>query len=198
MQKWVFFDLGSTLLNETGRVHERINETAKLLKIDESLFRNQLEQAATTNPYVIHMELPDGAEWVAWAKRLDPLYSDAIPVLESLSKKYQLGIIANHGKDTAKQLKIDKYFTVYAVSESAGYKKPDLHIFQMALMQAFCEPENAVMIGDRLDNDIYPAKKLGMKTIWIKQGFGGMANPQSEEYQADYEINSLTELLRIL
>lgn len=37
---------------------------------------------------------------------------------------------------------------------------------------AKCKPENAVMIGDRIDNDIVPAKQLGMKTIWIKQGFG--------------------------
>ena len=27
------------------------------------------------------------------------------------------------------------------------------------------------MIGDRIDNDIEPANKLGMKTIWVKQGF---------------------------
>jgi FMN phosphatase YigB (HAD superfamily) len=27
------------------------------------------------------------------------------------------------------------------------------------------------MIGDRIDNDIIPAKKLGFHTIWIKQGF---------------------------
>ena len=37
---------------------------------------------------------------------------------------------------------------------------------------AGCQAENAVMIGDRLDNDIAPAKKLGMKTVWIRQGDG--------------------------
>ncbi|MBQ2455535.1 MAG: HAD hydrolase-like protein [Eubacterium sp.] len=24
------------------------------------------------------------------------------------------------------------------------------------------------MVGDRLDNDIVPAKKLGMKTVWVR------------------------------
>jgi FMN phosphatase YigB (HAD superfamily) len=38
------------------------------------------------------------------------------------------------------------------------------------------------MVGDRLDNDIFPAKNIGMKTIWIKQGFGGMQNPKTDEY----------------
>lgn len=27
------------------------------------------------------------------------------------------------------------------------------------------------MVGDRLDNNIFSAKAIGMKTIWIKQGF---------------------------
>ena len=27
------------------------------------------------------------------------------------------------------------------------------------------------MVGDRLDNDIAPAKKLGMKTVWVRQGY---------------------------
>jgi len=198
MQRWLFFDLGSTLLDETGRVDERIHETARALQTDPVVFRRQLEQIAKTNPYAIHMELPNGASWSPWPKRLDPLYPDAVPVLEVLNKKYPLGVIANHGKDTAKQLGLDTYFTVYTASEAAGCKKPDPRIFQMALTQANCDPKNAIMIGDRLDNDIYPAKKLGMQTIWIKQGFGGMTTPPSEEYTADFEVASLPELLRIL
>ena len=30
------------------------------------------------------------------------------------------------------------------------------------------------MIGDRIDNDIAPAKSLGMNTVWIRQGYGGL------------------------
>lgn len=42
----------------------------------------------------------------------------------------------------------------------------------IALSRANCKAENAVMIGDRIDNDIVPANIMGFKTIWIKQGFG--------------------------
>jgi HAD superfamily hydrolase (TIGR01509 family) len=196
--EWLFFDLGSTLLDETNRVNERIEATAKLLQIDTVMFRHQLNQEAKTNPYVIHMELPDGVLWVPWAKRLDPLYPDAIPVLNELSKKYRLGVIANHGKDTAELLGIDHFFKVYAASRSVGYSKPNLRIFEMALEQANCVSENALMIGDRLDNDIYPAKKLGMKTMWIRQGFGGVPEPMSIEYEPDYKVHSLRNILEIL
>ena len=47
-------------------------------------------------------------------------------------------------------------------------------VFHCALAKAQCLPVNAVMIGDRLDNDIVPAKKVGMKTVWIKQCLGGL------------------------
>lgn len=74
----------------------------------------------------------------------------------------------------------------------------DRRIFEIAFEMAGCSADEAVMIGDRLDNDIYPAKRLGMKTIWIKQGFAIYQKPINSEYEADYVVNDLSELLTIL
>lgn len=54
------------------------------------------------------------------------------------------------------------------------------------------------MIGDRLDTDIGPAKEIGMLTVWIKQGFGGMGNPTLLENTPDYIINKLNDLIPLL
>ena len=54
------------------------------------------------------------------------------------------------------------------------------------------------MIGDRIDNDIIPAKRMGMNTIWIKQGFGQYWNIKEEIEKADFVINNLTELCNLL
>ena len=51
------------------------------------------------------------------------------------------------------------------------------------------------MVGDRIDNDMIPAKKIGMKTVWIKQGFGGLSEQMTEAQQPDYSVDSLKELL---
>lgn len=75
--------------------------------------------------------------------------------------------------------------------------KPDIRIFEYALDKANCIPQDACMIGDRLDNDILPAKSLGMKTVWIKQGFGALQKPFSKSEEPDYTISSLSELLKI-
>ena len=49
------------------------------------------------------------------------------------------------------------------------------------------------MVGDRIDNDIVPANKLGMYTVWIKQGFGKYYNPNSAEEEPDLTIITLNE-----
>ena len=54
------------------------------------------------------------------------------------------------------------------------------------------------MIGDRIDNDIIPAKQLGMKTIWIKQGFGSLWTVMGESEKADIEVNNLSDILNYL
>ena len=83
-------------------------------------------------------------------------------------------------------------------SAEEGVEKPDLRIFRAALERANCRPENAVMIGDRIDNDIVPAKKAGMMTIWIRQGFGGMAENLTAEETPDYCVRNLQELVELL
>ena len=54
------------------------------------------------------------------------------------------------------------------------------------------------MIGDRIDNDIIPAKLLGMHTIWIKQGFGQYWNITQEVEKADCVVHSLMDICNVL
>ena len=93
---------------------------------------------------------------------------------------------------------IGEYICLTVSSAEAGIAKPDPTIFRLALEQANCAAENAVMIGDRLDNDIIPAKQLGMHTIWVKQGFGGMADIKNTENIADHTVESIGEILSYL
>lgn len=72
--------------------------------------------------------------------------------------------------------------------------KPDKRLFEIALEKAKCSAQEAVMIGDRLDNDIAPAKALGMRTLWIQQGFGALQHPLSPADTPDYTIGSLRDL----
>ena len=54
------------------------------------------------------------------------------------------------------------------------------------------------MIGDRLDNDIRPAKELGMWTIRMRQGITKYLSPSCDAEVPAYTVNSLPELLELL
>ena len=91
-----------------------------------------------------------------------------------------------------------QFFDVIVASAEIGYVKPDKKIFQKALELAGCTAEESIMVGDRLDNDIIPAKELGMNTIWIKNGLTKYQAKKLGKNFADYQIYYLKELLLIL
>ena len=82
-------------------------------------------------------------------------------------------------------------------STEVGLEKPDPAIFQLALSQSGCEPAQAVMIGDRLDNDIRPARLLGWKTIRIAQGFARFQLPRDGLDEADLTVANLKGLIPV-
>ena len=75
-----------------------------------------------------------------------------------------------------------------------GKSKPDAAIFHLALEQAECAPGDAVMIGDRLDNDIRPANELGFRTVRILQGPGRLQQPREDGETPDATVADLDEL----
>ena len=130
---------------------------------------------------------------------MEKLYESSRDVLTQLHGRYKLGIIANQSLGTQERIDnwgIGQFFDVVMASAEAGAAKPDLKIFTMALEKAKCEPEEAVMIGDRLDNDIVPAKKLGMKTVWVRQGFARYQCIDDESKRPDYIVDSIEDLIK--
>ena len=136
-----------------------------------------------------------------WESQYERLYTDTKDCLKKLSRIYKIGVIANQSLGTSERLEnlgVRKYLDLIIASAEEGVSKPDRRIFEIALERSRCRPENAVMIGDRIDNDIVPAKQLGMKTIWVKQGFGSLWNITDESEKADIEINNLSDILKYL
>ncbi len=48
--------------------------------------------------------------------------------------------------------------------------KPKTYMFNLALQRAGCSPEEAIMIGDRLETDIAGAQNIGMRTGLVLSG----------------------------
>lgn len=199
--KWLFFDLGSTLIDETECYKSRIDYIVQNNNIDRAEFVSKVYECAKTSAVAISSAAKCyGFAVPPWNNDLEKLYPSSENILQMLSKKYKLGVIANQTFGTIERLEkwgIGKYFDTVIASAEAGVSKPDLKIFKMAFEAAGCNPHEAVMIGDRLDNDIAPAKKLGMKTVWVRQGFAVHQNISDELQKPDYIIESIENILDI-
>ena len=203
--KYIFFDVGYTLVDESKVWQKRCKEQARtdearaLGLSAEDIYNEIIKASLSHKPqYRTVVKKFNFKEVAPYRHELEELYPEAIEVLEKLSKSYKLGIIANQSDGLVKRLEewgILQYFSLIISSWDCQVMKPDKKIFEIALEKAGCEPCEAAIVGDRLDNDIYPAKQIGMKTVWIKQGFGGMQPIETDAYKPDLELNSLSEIL---
>jgi HAD superfamily hydrolase (TIGR01549 family) len=136
-----------------------------------------------------------------WRYRTEDLYPDVRATLEELAGRYRLGILANQPSAVRAALErdgIDHYFDVWGVSEDLGLSKPDPRLFRHALDAAGSEPARTIMVGDRLDYDIRPAKGTGMRTVWLLRGEAPDEPTAEQLREPDLAIRSLAELPAVL
>ena len=200
--EWVFFDVGSTIVDEHIAYEHRMKKIADLANTTyRSVYETAMEFYKQNKKGDLETAKLLGVDLTKWHTEDEILYGDASKCLERLSSRYKIGIIANQSLGTSERLEnlgVRKYLDLIIASAEEGVSKPDRRIFEIALERSSCKPENAVMIGDRIDNDIVPAKQLGMKTIWVKQGFGSLWNIMDESEKADIEVNNLSDILNFL
>jgi FMN phosphatase YigB (HAD superfamily) len=77
-------------------------------------------------------------------------------------------------------------------SHSAGWQKPHEAIFRRALELAGVRPAQAVMVGDRMVQDVWGAKRLGLRAIWRRPVAG--APQEAVDVEPDAVIDELSEL----
>ena len=200
--KWIFFDIGSTLVDESVAYQNRIERTIAGTNVTYDDFYNKMVEISKYNQSGYNKALEAyGLKMAPWNSDDEFVYPETENCLSELSKHYKIGIIANQNlgsEERLEKLGLLKHIDLVIASAEEGVAKPDLRIFQIALDRANCKPEEAVMVGDRIDNDIIPANKIGMTTVWIKHGFGGYAELKEIEEHPDYTINNLNDLLNLL
>ncbi len=137
-----------------------------------------------------------GNDYVSISPLKTALFPYTIEVLNYLNDKYNLHIITNGFEEVQhvkiKNCGIEKYFDQIITSERAGYKKPDIRIFEYSLETVNGNANNSLMIGDSLEADIVGARNAGIHQVYF--------NPTKETHseKTTFEISSLKELLNFL
>jgi len=173
----LFSTLGSVI--ERGEHHHRVFE---MLRPDMDLRREQERRKREGRS--------DGL-------RLEELYGDAIPCLRQLKASgYRIGIAGNHPREFAETLKGSGVPLDYVgSSEEWGVEKPAAEFFVRLVELAGCAARDVVYVGDRVDNDVIPAKAAGLTSVFLRRGpWGIIQGRRPEAAQADVTIDSLGEL----
>jgi putative hydrolase of the HAD superfamily len=109
----------------------------------------------------------------------------------------KLGIVANQPEAARERLAragIGDLFDYHGLSALTGLRKPELRSFIAAAEALGVPPPACIMVGDRIDNDIVPAKALGMAAIQLRGGRHRRQRPRSEAEEAAAVVTDVPEL----
>lgn len=101
------------------------------------------------------------------------LYHYTIPMLKQLRKqRYKTGLISNSSVFAVEQIRnktdLLNYIDYPLFSFDVGVIKPNLKFFKKMLKISGCKPEETIMVGDKLNDDVVPPRSIGMNAIHFK------------------------------
>lgn len=201
--RWVVFDVGETLVDET-----RVWSTwADVVAVPRLTFMATL--GAVIERGGAHTEVFDAVGSSHWRDhrdeleaayggfRADDLYPDVRPAMAALlAKGYRLAIFGNQPASRTAELRaLDLPADVIAMSAEMGVAKPLPAFFSRILdMLGDPDPNGVAMAGDRVDNDVIPAMAAGLRAIWIRRGPWGRIQSLPEGTRPALVVGSLDEL----
>ncbi|MEU7744514.1 HAD family hydrolase [Nonomuraea sp. NPDC049158] len=213
MIKAVVFDVGETLIDETriwSRWADRLGVSSFVLMGAlggmAALDRSHSEAFQLVRP---GFDLE--AEMAAWERDephglrnhfdADDLYPDVREAFKALREAgYQVIVAGNqparaYDALVAMDLPVDSVHT----SEGWGVSKPAPEFFAKVAAIAGREPAEILYVGDRLDNDVLPASRAGMRTALLRRGPWGYLHAERPQARAaDMIVDDLPALLPAL
>ena len=202
----IFFDIGETLIDETrqwgawadwlgisrltffaalGSVIERGEHHRRVF----DLFRDEFDvERARQELALTHGPL---------SPRADDFYPDAVPCLRELrSRGYFVGLAGNQpaaAEDALKSINLPIDFV--ASSERMGVEKPAEEFFVRLGHIAGMPLGEIAYVGDRLDNDVMPALRIGIRAVFMRRGpWAFIQGRRPEAKQVHLRLDTLADL----
>jgi putative hydrolase of the HAD superfamily len=159
--------------------------------------RHIIEQMGGSGPTVDPCAREIYAEWAA-CQHFE-LYDDVAPVLGELTARgVRIGLISNSHRCLASfqsHFELQGLISAAVSSSDHGFMKPHPSIFSAALQLVDADPQDAMMVGDSLSQDVEGALGAGMRGVLLQRA--GTTPPRAVELDVPV-IRSLHELLGLL
>ena len=154
-------------------VQNNLFEDFETNDISPAYFRNKIRELLDKN--VSDSEIDN-----TWNTIISDIPEERIKLLESIKNNYRIFLLSNSNiihyelylKDFQKKYgynSFDDIFEKAYFSFHIGMRKPNLDIYEYVFKNHNLKPEETLFIDDSIQN-IYPAKQLGIKTYFLKEG----------------------------
>jgi putative hydrolase of the HAD superfamily len=211
-------DAGGVILDESEHERVRIKIAVRLLggvvpHYTEAMLRDDIDRAIEVfcprilayafwkrvRPDLALFERLYGAFLAEWSERrpglvLMPGFKKEVG---EISRRLRVGIAGQYGRDLLDLLAredILDHFTYRFTQDDFGITKPDPRYLEQIARACGVKPEECIMVGDRIDNDIIPAKQVGMKTVLVRWGLHRKQAPRIPGEVPDEVLTGITGL----
>jgi FMN phosphatase YigB (HAD superfamily) len=208
--KAIFFDVGYTLIDET----RKWSEWADWLRVPRERFHATLHDVIARGEHhtrVFEILVPGFDLVKERAKRsatgnpdifdASDLYPDALPCLRELRRRgYLIGLAGNQPEAAEAALRaMGMPADIIASSARWGVEKPSPAFFRKVVEAASCPAGQIAYVGDRVDNDVLPARAAGMFAIFLNRGpWGRIHSTWPEAARAHLALDALAGLPQAL
>jgi HAD superfamily hydrolase (TIGR01549 family) len=202
-KRWVCLDVGETLIDET-RIWGIWADVLAVPRL--TLFAALGAAVAGRWEHGDVLERFGGPGWRARVPEVEArfggfqaedLYPDAIGTVNALREAgYGTAVFANQPAVRTDQLRaLGVEPDIMAMSDELGFSKPDPAFFQRMLeLMGRPDPRDVAYVGDRVDNDVRPARAAGMRAVWIRRGPWGVLH-EDRDGDAVLVVGTLDELI---
>lgn len=176
MKKWVFFDVMGVVFMVGDDTNDllvpfikEINPNISVEKINKAYIEASLGNISSRDFWlsmgIDHHDKAIETKYLTHKLKLDEQIQG---VFQKLFHRYHIGLLSNDVSEWSHTLRakydLNRYLKCSVISGEVRCRKPQRQIYEYALNQAGCLPEECVFIDDRLKN-LSPALELGMNVI---------------------------------
>ncbi|WP_291479779.1 HAD family hydrolase [Corynebacterium sp.] len=191
----IVFDVGETLVDETRQWTDQATMAGVPAFTFLALFGSLIERGEDHRKIWDELGIRDPENRPVLLK--EDLYPDVLPCISSArSAGLSIGIAGNQPEGAVEQIAAAGVPADFIASSSQwGVEKPSEEFFQKVVDASGIDAGLVLYVGDRLDNDILPARRMGMQTAFLEQGPWGIIHSRRPEVKlADFHLKSLAEL----
>ena len=195
----VVFDVGETLVDESAAWAEAAESAGVTFLTLAGVLGALIERGEDHRRVWQLLGVPEPAR--PPTVRAADLYPDALPCLQAArGAGLVVGIAGNQPSGVEAQLRAVGAGADFTASSAAwGVEKPSAAFFDRVGDCVGTPPGSIAYVGDRLDNDVLPARAAGLRTILIRRGpWGHLHAGRSDALLADACVDSLAEITAVL